>query len=279
MPDGLYGFAVSGLDGPGELLHAPQEDWPELFVSHTRSAPDRPPVDGGPGTVRIGHETAEVWITPTESMELDRAATTLRFVTHADIAAELVVHPFLALPAAIAARWLGRQSVHGGAFAHAGGAWAVLGDKESGKSSVLGWLLREGFEILSDDMLIVADGVMFSGPRCIDLRPSAAALLGGEEVLAPGQSRPRWRLRAGGVPASAPLAGVIHLAWGDSVRIEPLGAAERLEQLVRNSIMYPGPEEALPYLELAALPSLRFTRPRDLDQFEQANAQLVSSLP
>jgi hypothetical protein len=276
---GTYGFAISGADGIAPLLGSAEPGWPRLNLTAARAEPGGAQAPDGPGTVRIGHERATVWVSDSERIELDRRAGSVRIVTHEPIAPEFVAHPYLALPAAIAARWLGRQTFHGGAFVHDGKAWAVFGDKEAGKSSVLGWLLGAGREIVSDDMLILDDGILFAGPRCVDLRAETAAVIGGEDIGGPLQSRRRWRLRAGPAPPPLPLGGVIHLAWADDVAVEPLGAEQRLEELVRGSVMYPDGSESVAYLGLAGLPTFRFARPREIDGLEQANAQLLAALP
>jgi hypothetical protein len=202
---------------------------------------------------------------------------TIRVITERPVDDQLLAHPYLGLPAAWASRWLGRQVLHGGAFVHHGRAWALLAGKEGGKSSTLAWLLRRGHEVLSDDILVIEGGTVFSGPRCVDLRSSAAAFLGGEDIGIVGARR-RWRLNAGQVPPSMPLAGVVHLGWGDRVLVEPVGAEQRLAGLVQHSAISPGSEDAVAYLDLAALPSWRFVRPQSWEEFDRANGELLASL-
>jgi hypothetical protein len=115
--------------------------------------------------------------------------------------------------------------------------------------------------------------MLFAGPRCVDLRPEAARVLGGENVGMLG-NRVRWRIVAGEAPPSLALAGVVHLEWGERPLVEPLGADERLRGLIRHSVIRPGDADAAPLLELAALPTLRFVRPRALDAID-ANGELL----
>jgi hypothetical protein len=272
---GAYGFAIDGLDDPGDLLGPADPRWPTLRVE--RLVEER---DGGgepPGTVRVADGRAEIWIGDGGVVEVDRDTTTVSFRTRARLEDRLVVHPYLGLPASIASNWLGRQVLHGGGFARDGGAWALLGDKESGKSSTLGWLAARGLEILSDDILVIEDGSLFAGPRCIDLRPEAGALLGGQDVGMLG-NRVRWRLRSGEAPASLPLAGIVHLEWGERMLVEPLDAADRLAGLIRNSVIRPDSGDAAPFLDLAALPTFRFVRPPELGALDVSGRTLLASL-
>lgn len=273
-PRGAYGFAIDGVDDP--LFGSAEPNWPLLRVVREGSPPTAG--DGpAPGTVRVEDDRAEIWIGDGGRVTVDRATLTVTFATRERVEDRLVVHPYLALPASIASHWLGRQTLHGGAFADLGGAWALLGDKEAGKSSTLGWLAGRGLQILSDDILVLDDGVLLSGPRCVDLRAEAAAALGGEHVGMLG-NRERWRLAPGAAPASAPLTGVVHLEWGDRLRIEELDPEERLTGLIRNSVIRPAAADAEPLLDLAALPTLRFVRPRDLSAIDSSGSRLLEAL-
>jgi hypothetical protein len=272
---GAYGFTISGLDAPGELLGPAEPRWPPLEIVRMVGGPEGP--IEAPGTVTVTDHRAEIWIGDGGRVEVDRDAMTVSFRTAEPLADRLVVHPYLGLPASIASNWLGRQVLHGGGFARDGRGWALLGDKESGKSSTLGWLARHGAEVLSDDILVVEDCVLFAGPRCIDLRPEAAAVLGGEDVGMLG-NRVRWRLLPGEARSSAPLCGVVHLEWGDEIRVEPLEAAERLTGLIAGSVIRPGSGDAAPFLDLAALPTFRFVRPRDLATLDSSAERLLDAL-
>ncbi|HEX8067150.1 MAG TPA: hypothetical protein VF520_11550 [Thermoleophilaceae bacterium] len=272
IASGAYGFAIDGLDDPQALLGRAEPGWPRLTIVREAREPTAGPA---PGTVRVDGDRAEVWIGDGGLVEVDRAASTVAFATRERVADGLVVHPYLGLPASIASHWLGRQTLHGGAFLDGdGGAWALLGDKEGGKSSTLGWLLRRGLRVLSDDILVLDRGVLFAGPRCVDLRREPASVLGGEDVGRVG-NRVRWRLDPGEAPPSAPLAGLVHLEWGDRVLVEPVGAEGRLAGLVRSSVIRPGDGDATPFLELAALPTYRLVRPRDLDGLDAAGNRLL----
>lgn len=272
---GIYGFTVDGLDEPERYLLPAEPDWPRLTVLRDRPEPGgaaRPP-----GTVRVEEERAEIWMSDGDHIDLDRATLTVRIRTREPIHDRLVLHPCLGLPASIASYWLGRQALHGGAFSHDGRAFALMGVREAGKSSSLGWLLGQGHDILSDDILILDGGTLFAGPRSVDLRDDAAAELGGDDLGVVG-TRARWRLDPGAVPAATPLAGIIHLEWGDEVRIERMGGNESLPALLQNFVVQPRRDESLAYLDLGSLPAWRFTRPRDLARLDESNAQLLAAL-
>lgn len=228
--------------------------------------------------MHIGDDTAELWLAEAGRLTVTRDPLRVSFATRRPLTPDAIVHPFLGMPAVIANRWLGRASLHGGAFAHRGRAWALLGNREAGKSTTLALLHRAGLHVLCDDV-VVADGPdVFSGPRSVDLREEPATRLGGESLGVVGNRR-RWRLRTEAGPAVMPLAGVIELAWGERLRIEPLGAGERLARLIASCALVPGADAALPLLHLAGLPAVRFTRPRQLDAAEQALERLLSELP
>jgi hypothetical protein len=248
-----------------------------MSLVQDRADPGRVGPETGPGTVRVTAETAEVWVSPHDTAEIDRATLTVRFVTRAPLGDAAIVHPYLAFPAAVATHWLGRLAIHGGAFAHAGRAWGLLGDKGAGKSSTLGWLMHSGHDILSDDLLAVDGRTLFPGPRSIDVQGDAAERFGGERVEGMG-ARERWRLNPGVPEPVLQLAGFVHLEWGDRVSIEPLDTAERLTGLFRHSVLRAGAAEAPAYVDLATLPAWRFVRPPGLDGLDEANGQLLDAL-
>jgi len=276
-PLGAYGFEIEGLREP-ELHLAPVEpSSPVLRIVHEPRGPTGPGRIEPAGTVRVEPETAELWMADGDRIVLDRDTLTARFVTRARFDDEVIVHPYLGLPASIASHWLGRQALHGGAFRLGGAAWALVGDREAGKSSILAWVLRRGHEAVSDDILILDGRDLFAGPRSIDLRQAPAERLGGEHLGVVG-SRDRWRLQPGTVPPRTPLAGVVHLEWSDDVSVDPIPSAERLTALVQHCVLRPRHQESLAYLDIASLDAWRFARPRALEGLDDANSQLLAAL-
>jgi len=160
-----------------------------------------------------------------------------------------------------------------------GGAWGVLGDKGTGKSSILAWLALQGAGILCDDVLVVdSDGAVVVGPRCIDLRGDAAAWLGEGEALGMVGARERWRLRIGASVLSAPLRGWVTLAWDDRTELNLLPPLERLPLLAANLSLRVMPPNAAAMMDLMALPVWRLRRPRRFDAMGESAERLVAAL-
>ncbi len=186
-----------------------------------------------------------------------------------------LVHPYLAPAAAVIARWMGRESMHAGAFAAGGQALGVVGTREAGKSSTLAWLAQAGVDVLCDDMLIVDGDAPVAGPRSIDLRADAAERLGAGEPIGMTGARERWRLRLGPTGGRTILRGWVFLAWGDRVAVRSLPAVERLPRLAaeRGLRLPPARPDAL--LELTSLPAWELSRPRDWASLPEAADRLL----
>jgi hypothetical protein len=183
-----------------------------------------------------------------------------------------IVHPFLAAVAVVQAGWDGRLAVHGGAFLAGAAAWGVIGAKGAGKSSLLAALHAEGETVLSDDLLVASGDELMSGPRSLDLRPDVPeALAAGSEPVRGGSRR---RLRLAAAPASAPLAGWIHLVPGPRVHVEPLAGAERLRRLADPELLaLPGGHPGA-LLDWASIVAYELQMPRHWDAHEPAVAAL-----
>ncbi len=137
-PLGAYGFRLSGVDAATELLAPVEPDWPELELLAVVDDAPPPPHD------RVSEDRAELTLRSGGWVELDRDASRATYHLHRRVRDGDLLHPYLAPVAALAARWLGRESFHAGAVIVDGGAWALLGDKEAGKSSTLAHLALTG---------------------------------------------------------------------------------------------------------------------------------------
>jgi hypothetical protein len=268
---GCYGFRLAGVDGAEALLVDAPGDWPTLELRHA------PPGPGAPELDSVGPDRAELplhggWAT------IERAPARVTFRLPAAPPARDLVHPYLAPAAAVAARWAGRESFHAGAVVAGDGAWAVLGDKESGKSTTLAHLALGGHEVVSDDLLVVDRGGALAGPRCIDLREASAGHLGAGEALGVVGVRERWRLLLGPTAPRTPLRGWITLSWGDEVAVERLRGPERMLALLpfRSVQLAPGAPAEL--VDFSSLPVLRLRRPRRWDALDEAAARLLEAL-
>ena len=128
---------------------------------------------------------------------------------------DALIHPISTVPLAILARWRGDVTLHGGAFAAGGAAWVVMGERNSGKSTMLASVLpKHGHPVVADD-LVVIDHHIWAGPHCVDLREEAASRLQPARDLGDFGSRRRFRLSSPPAPARLPLGGFFLMDWHD----------------------------------------------------------------
>ena len=243
-----YGFRIAG--GPdGWLAVDGGDDWPLLTL-----APD-----------------------PTVSLE-DQARVDWGRM-HADVCAELppdeVVHPLLGRMLPLLADARGIDALHGGLLLGADGAWAVIGARESGKSSLLAQCHRDGASVLSDDIVVLEGTRCFAGPRCIDLREEPARTLGPGVPVRGGTKR---RIRLPAAPAEAELAGCVWLAWGDETALEPLRPSHRLARLVAHRAEQLWPRDPSLVLDLAVLPAFELRREGGLQSLPASARVLMERL-
>jgi hypothetical protein len=272
-PAGCYGFRLAGVDGARDLLVDVPASWPALEL---RVRPAAGPV---PAMDVVGPRTARLPLHASGWMEIERDPARITFrLPEPSPAHEELVHPYLAPGAAVLARWTSREAFHAGVIGVGDGAWAVLGDRESGKSSTLGWLAARGLPVLADDLLVLDEGNALAGPRCIDLRQDAARRLDAGEPLGVVGTRERWRLRLGPVPARVPLRGWVVLEWGDDVAVEPVRGAARLTALIPHRSVRLEPPDPGALVELASLPVLRLRRPRRWDSLPLAIERLLAAV-
>ncbi len=269
---GAYGLRVKGVsDNVRRLLGPADPSWPavlvrggisqsedeQAFVSQTRARVGLP--GGGEITVERRPMVAEVRL-PTWPRD------------------DELLHPYLGYVAAIVSRWLGRDCVHAGAFVVDGGAWAMVGERLAGKSSMLGWLAAQGYDIVCDDVLVIADGRVFGGPRFVDLRPEAARILERGTPIGLVGARERWRLEVGPIPAQLPLRGWIFLAWSPQVEVGPASAARRLSTIKEQLSLFTTPRDPISLLDLASLPAFELRRPRGWDSMTEAADRLLNAI-
>ncbi len=210
-------------------------------------------------------------------MDRRAASTTLRPARPSPPPPPLV-HPHLASTAVVTAAWFGRQSFHAGAFVLGGGVWAVVGDREHGKSSALAWLTAAGFAVFADDVLVVDADRALAGPRCLDLRAGAAAHFGMGCDIGHVGSRRRWRVQLPAVPPELPFLGWVILRWSDTVDVQPVPVVDRLAVLLANRGLRLPEHDARPWLGLVARPMVCLSRPRDWAAADTAMTALVERL-
>lgn len=282
----MYGLRTAGLPEleqvPGALRPV-ADDAPELVLGVERDAPSL--------TADHLDDTSMAHRMPLGAGEVRMSRVPLRadFVFRDPVDLRAVVHPAMARVGATAARWLGRDCVHAGAFVLDGGAWGVLGAKGAGKSSLLAQLHLLGVPVLSDDVLVLERGSVLAGPGSIDLRRPAADALGiGELLPLPGPveqtpdgpvQRERWRVALGTTPASVPLRGWLMPAWSESeAGLTTVPAAARVPLIVQNVPFRHPRADPEHFFDVAMRTSFVWTRPRDFSRSEESATRLLELL-
>jgi hypothetical protein len=268
---GAYGLQLRGVAAPSLLVEA-GVDWPELTISQQVG-------NGEIQAERVTATHAEVRLRAGGRLDIDREECRALYTVPRHLRDDELVHPYLAPAAAIVSRWLGRESLHAGAFVAGAGAWALLGERESGKSSTLACLSKAGHEIVTDDMLILDGRGVYFGPRSVDLRREAAEHLGTGSALGMTGARERWRLDVGGGSTTpTPLLGCVFLEWGERLELVELSGSERLERLfVHRGVRLP-PTDPTALLEVAALEGFKLRRPPGWDALDEAVELLLDRL-
>jgi hypothetical protein len=269
---GAYGFVVHGLAGAREWLQPVPETASPLRIAvttDTRTLPARS---------RLDEERADVRLVGGGRLRMRRGDERVRFSFREPRPDEEILHPFLAPAAALAHLWSGREALHGGAFETPIGAVAVLAEKQGGKSTTLAWLASEhGAAILTDDLIILAEGAVLAGPRCLDLREPRLLPRAGRGRGRVVRDDGRFRLSLPPAPDASILVATVVLSWGEQVRLREVPALERFRLLLPNR-MYADRLEGDPsaILALAALPMLTLIRPRGSAGLRDATRALAA---
>ena len=272
-PIGAYGLRLEGVDEARALLGTALPSWHRLLI---RSSV-------GPASTtfeRVDERSAVLRLRTGGTVELDREAGEAVYTTARLLTPDELVHPFLAPAAAVMSYWLGRDALHAGAFAVDGRAWGVIAERGAGKSSTLAWLGLHETEVLTDDLLVIDAGLALPGPRSVDLRGDAAAHLEAGEPLGTIGARERWRLRLPAAAGAAPvrLVGWVALDWGPAISVTALPSAERLALLAAQAAVRLPPRRPERLLELASLPAVRLSRPRDWSSLRPASERLLEAV-
>jgi hypothetical protein len=270
---GAYGLHLPTLRDAGDLLVQAPQQWTEwqIVLADGSGSPEE----------FVDDSHARIRSAPSGWVDVDRGLrTSTLHLPRAPNTAE-IAQPFLGSTAVVAAHWMGLQSFHAGAFVAHGRAWAILGTKGAGKSSLLAALSLRGLEILADDVLVVDRRLQgLAGPRCIDLRHETSAALGVGETLGVVGTRERWRMDLRPVEPEVPLGGWVSLEWG-APEIQRVPAQERLEALFANLALRAekkDPAVLSRLMELFALPMLRVRRPRDIGRIDETAERLGGHL-
>lgn len=266
---GAYGLRLDGV-GESALLTGVDVDAPILQITtEVGSRDDRTPM--------VTEDHAEAGLVEGGWLSVNRTGTA-HFILPRPVSNEEIIHPWLVPAAGAMNAWLGRQVAHGGAFAIDGAAVAVIGDKEDGKSTLLGWVARaDDVEILTDDLLVVDEGRILAGPRCIDLRPGSHAVMEGEHEGQVVRGGTRSRLMLPPCRPWAALAAIVELAWGSEERVTMtrLNMDEALPALLAHTQRV---EEGARLLDLLSVPVWRLSRPRSWESLPEVEYHLRSAI-
>jgi hypothetical protein len=267
---GAYGLRITGIDADAMLVPAGL-DWPHLRIVVS--------VEDSPLTEELlTEDRADLRLRTGGRVAVDRATGVARFIVLRPLTDHELVHPFLAPAAAVMAHWLDRPCFHAGAFVSDGGVWAVVGDRESGKSSMLAWLALHSHAVVADDILVLDNGGgVYAGPRSIDLREETADRLGVGEPLGRIGARSRWRMSLPPIQEQLPFRGWFFLEWNDVLEMTRLRGSDCLTRLLQQLTVRMRPPRPEAMLELSALPAWELRRPRDWPLFDEAAHLLLET--
>jgi hypothetical protein len=252
----VYGLHLTGVGGAG-LLPASGMGRPRVDVRHARQ---------GPEPVCVATEQAVLDLPGGRQLLLQRDEGTATF-TGPPLSHDELVHPYLGAAASVFSRWAGREVYHAGALVSGGLAWAVVGGREAGKSSLLAALAARRLPVLSDDLVVTDGRQAFCGPRTIDLRQPMPSTT---EPMSSARGASRWRLSLPPLTGAMPLGGWIYLCWGTSVAMSAVSAPVLLARLAGRRTWAALPSDPQTLLALAALPAWELRRPADWARMDEA---------
>ena len=273
---GAYGLHLDGFELGSRWLHAAEPTWRTWRVTAAVLLPateQRPTL--------FDNSVLQAHLDDGTMVHLDRAGSTATF-GHPDPRRMLAaVHPWATVVAAADARWAGDAAFHAAAVGNGSGdTWIVLGGQGDGKSTAAALLRALGWSVLADDLVVVREGSVAVGPRCIDARPSFAPLL--EQLLGipPVEVLPgRLRFPAGDTPAGmARVTGFVRPLWGDAVELADTATDRRLAALLGAQGSPHTATTSDIALASAALPMIDWTRPQRPETALASAAALSAAL-
>lgn len=175
-----------------------------------------------------------------------------------------LVHPGLAMAAAVVNAWLGREVLQGGVVLGPSGGIAVLGPSRAGKSTVLASAMLAGHTVVADELVVVDRGRALAGPATMSVRgDSARALAITDDRCRALRGQDAITIPVGDAPSAVPLIGWVELGWGATPSVRSLGPAARLAALGRHRRHGNLHHRADALMALAELPGWSFVRPPD----------------
>jgi hypothetical protein len=255
---------VTGVTGVG-LLPASGPGRERVHVSQRRQAPEPAGVGAGRAVLDLPQH---------RQLLLRRSEGTATF-TGPPLSDDELVHPYLGAAASIFNRWAGHEVYHAGAFVSGGLAWAVVGGREAGKSSLLAALAARRWPVLADDLVITDGYQAFCGPRIIDLRQP---LPNTTELMRAARGASRWRLSLPLLPGSVPLGGWIYLHWQPEVTMSPVPPSVLLNRLAAQRAWPDLPSDPETLLALATRPGWNLGRPADWGRMDETVELMLETL-
>ena len=260
----VYGLCVTGVAGAG-LLPAPPAVRPRVDIGYAQHPPE--PVCAGPERVVLDLPCGR-------QLLVKRSDGTATF-TGPPLDDDELVHPYLGAAASVFNRWAGREVYHAGAFVCGGLAWALVGGREAGKSSLLAALATRRFTVLADDLVITDGHQVYGGPRTIDLRRPPP---GSTEPLTRARAASRWRLSLPPLSGAVPLGGWVYLRWTTEMAMPPVPASALLARLAARRAWPALPSDPETLLALAAYPGWDLGRPADWARMDEAVDLILDTL-
>jgi len=261
---GAYGFRLDPRLFGRRYLHDAAPSWPSLSVTLGTTLPD----DGWQETF-----SGEGW-----AVHLQPGKDAARWTGPQPPDRDGLIHPLLALVVCAVTLERGGDCLHAGAVLTPDGVVAVLAPAGGGKTTTMAWLaLRAGLPVFTDDHLNVRDGMAHAGPRCLDLRPDAAAHLdlAGRSRQVRGDGRHRFELTAP-TKLRAPVVRTVLLEWGSRLLARAVPPRERLGIVATHRTAQPVDGNLSVPLALAALPMMRLTRPQTFDGMPEVTRALLA---
>ena len=171
-------------------------------------------------------------------VELAPQVASLHMPPHAGSAAAQDLYSMLTIATALLLGRLGRALVHaGGVIDPGGGAWLLVGDAHSGKSTVCAGLIEACWDYLSDDQVVLqpaGEHLLVEGWRRdfhLDVGWTRGVPAGTRRIVDPADlGSGRWRRRA-------PLAGILITRTEPTAPtiLRPCPVSHTFAQLVRQS--------------------------------------------